>query len=116
MIRLTRLLTLTLALLVAATSQHMAVARAAMAEGGAQVVLCTGDGAVTLTLDATGNPVEPVHFCPDCALTLIGHIAGPGPVTPQPVHLQTLVQRPVLQLNSGTGVLGPLARAPPLTV
>lgn len=46
--------------------------------GGTQVVLCTGDGAVAVTLGPDGAPVTPVHHhCPDC-LPLLLHDSRPS--------------------------------------
>ena len=49
--------------------QAMAVARG---HGGAaqEVVLCTGQGIVVLTLAEDGTPIAPPHLCPD-ALALV---------------------------------------------
>ena len=51
------------------TSQTMAVARGAQGPAG-QMVLCTGNGPITVLSDANGQPTGPVHICPDCALGL----------------------------------------------
>ncbi|WP_092884684.1 DUF2946 family protein [Roseicitreum antarcticum] len=56
---------LLLALVLAATSVSMAVARQ-QAAAGMTVVICTSVGLETITLDADGNPVGPVHLCPLC--------------------------------------------------
>ena len=68
-----------LALLLALTSQSMAVARGAAGVSGS-VVLCTGTGPVTILTDASGQPVGPAHICPDCTLSLI--LALPQTATP----------------------------------
>ncbi|RYG90829.1 hypothetical protein EU803_12620 [Loktanella sp. IMCC34160] len=57
-----------LALLV--TTQQMAAARG-QAPAVGEAVLCIGGQAVTVALDANGQPVEQgaaAHFCPDCIL------------------------------------------------
>lgn len=58
-----------LALVLTITAQTMAVARSADVPAG-EMVLCTGSGPVVVQFDAEGNPVGPVHYCPDCALAL----------------------------------------------
>jgi len=58
-----------LALVLALTSQSMAVARGASAATG-QMVLCTGSGPVAIYLDADGNPTSAPHICPDAALNI----------------------------------------------
>jgi hypothetical protein len=44
-------------------------------------VICSGHGAVTVPVDASGAPVERQVLCPDCVLTLPAPSA-PGPVEP----------------------------------
>ena len=64
------LIAVALALLLALTSQSMAVARGASAATG-QMVLCTGAGPVAVFTDAAGNPTSAPHICPDSALNLV---------------------------------------------
>ena len=111
-----RILTLTLALLVAVTSQQMAVARSLMMDAQGQVVLCTGQGVMTVTLDRSGEPMDPVQICPDCALTLMVALAAPDLPEPQLIHMQTLTQSAVPALQ--TPVIPKLsqARGPPALV
>lgn len=59
------ILTFVLCLTLLATSVTQALARVQMPTGQ-MVQLCAGGQAVTVMLDAQGNPVEPVHACPDC--------------------------------------------------
>jgi len=59
---------LLLAILIALTSVTMAVARGQMRDATGTMVLCTGAGAVTVQVDANGEPVGPAHICPDCAI------------------------------------------------
>jgi hypothetical protein len=72
-----------LALVLALTSVSMAVARGQVA-AGERIVICTGAGLVTIEIDAEGNPVGPVHICPDCALGLIAAAATPSVVVARP--------------------------------
>ena len=53
----------------------------AMAAG--QIVICADGGAVTLSVDAEGNPVGTPHWCPDCVLLLLAGLA-PGPAAGAP--------------------------------
>jgi hypothetical protein len=53
--------------LMAATGQTMAAARGAAAATG-QMVICTGQGPVTVYTDAEGQPTGAPHLCPDCVL------------------------------------------------
>lgn len=111
-----RLLCLTLALLIAVTSQQMAMARAATHDAAGQVILCTGQGVVTVTLDANGEPMGPVHICPDCALTLMLFADVPAVGDAQVVHIQTLAQTPVAALGTPIIHKATHARDPPLIV
>jgi hypothetical protein len=61
---------LLLALMLALTSQSMAVARGASAATG-QMVLCTGSGPVAVYFDAEGEPTSAPHICPDSALNVL---------------------------------------------
>lgn len=95
-----RALTLTLALLIAVTSQQMAMARGVMYDAAGQVVLCTGQGTQTVTVDHSGNPIEVVHICPDCALTLVAAVATQATTQPTVVHIQILAQTAVQDFKS----------------
>ena len=53
-----RFLTLTFVVLIAVTSQQMAMARGVMVDTSGQVVLCTGQGTITVRLDRNGEIVE----------------------------------------------------------
>jgi hypothetical protein len=62
-----------LCLILALTSQSMAVARGASAATG-QVVLCTGSGLVAIYVDAEGAPTSAPHICPDAALNVVADL------------------------------------------
>ncbi|MBU2994700.1 hypothetical protein Q4555_04965 [Octadecabacter sp. 1_MG-2023] len=112
---MTRLLTLTLAMLIAMTSLQMAQARGIMASAVGQYVLCSGQDSETITLDINGNPIEVAHTCVDCALTFAETSTRATFVDPQLIHMQTLVQAPVTAAFTLTLPKGHPARAPPLT-
>jgi len=61
---------LLLALMLALTSQSMAVARGASAAAG-QIVLCTGSGPMAVFVDAEGQPTGAPHICPDATLHVL---------------------------------------------
>jgi hypothetical protein len=74
------LILLCLALVVG--SMSMAVARgqaAAMSKGGTTIVFCSGYGVLSITLDDQGNPVGPVHPCPECLAGLAAYLPPDGP-------------------------------------
>lgn len=61
---MTRIVGLLLALVVAITSQQLALARGQASVAGS-MTLCSGGGFITVAVDARGEPVGPVHICPD---------------------------------------------------
>lgn len=98
--------------LVALTGGTMAVARGQAASAG-QIVICTGSGPVTVDVDTRGQPVGPVHICPDCVMSLLAAVAGgePDVAAPERVHALRfdLPQRAAI----GRPMTVPRARAPP---
>lgn len=68
-----------LSVVLAVTSVLLAVARGQPA-GVADMVICSDGAAVTVRIDAQGNPVAARHHCPDC-LTAIA-TAGAAPHAP----------------------------------
>jgi hypothetical protein len=48
----------------------------AMASG--EIVICANGAAVTIMVDADGNPTGTPHWCPDCVLSLLAGLP-PGP-------------------------------------
>ncbi|MGJ8624768.1 MAG: hypothetical protein ACSHW1_18660, partial [Yoonia sp.] len=105
----------TLALLIAVTSQQMAVARGMAYDAAGQVILCTGQGVVTVTLNTQGEPMDVVHICPDCALTLMAAVGALLVLEPLIVHSQTLTQTPVTTAQTTISPAAFHARGPPLT-
>ncbi len=107
--------TVTLALLVALTSQQLAVARGQPHAAG-QVEICSGDGVIVVAIDKDGNPVGPAHICPDVALAFMAALDLPPPGATQPVHMQ----RVGYAIDSHDAVslvhITTLARGPPLSV
>ncbi len=73
--RLSTYARLALALVVLLTSQQMAIARGSPAAAGTMVI-CGGQGIVTITVDAEGNPTGAVHICPDCAMSFFAFDGG----------------------------------------
>ncbi|SFC35089.1 hypothetical protein SAMN04488094_10472 [Tropicimonas isoalkanivorans] len=48
-----------------------------------QMVICTGNGIVTLSVDADGNPVASHTLCPDAALGFWAPVAVQPPAAPR---------------------------------
>lgn len=111
-----RFLTLSLALLIAVTSQQMAVARGVMFDAAGQVVICTGEGVRTVAIDHNGAPIEIVHICPDCALTLAADFSEPPEAPVRVIHMQLLGQTPVPGFEIALIPNAAHPRGPPLFV
>lgn len=83
----------------------------AMAVG--EIVICANGGAVTIAVDAEGNPTGAPHWCPDCVLsTLAGLPAVPVVVEPPP-RMSAAPPVIALGLSPAAPAAAPLARGPP---
>lgn len=105
-----------LALVVALTSSQMVTARAEAAAVD-RIVICSGYGVMTVDVDAEGNPVGPMHLCPEC---VAAHLTGvlPGPVLQPPVAMHPVAFAPPATITASAKParrLRPDARAPPST-
>lgn len=73
------LLSLLLALTLAASSVSAAVTHSRM-QGAQQMVICadsdTASGLTTITLDASGKPILGGHHCPDCTAAFTALLPG----------------------------------------
>lgn len=114
MTRLTRLLGLTLAFVLVLTSQQMAQARGLSRDAAGQVVLCTGQGLVTVTVDHRGTPVETVNFCPDCMLSFLALTPAETGVLTDEFKVTTLRQVFGIDWKFGLTPKHAQARAPPV--
>lgn len=105
---------LCLVVILSLTSVTAAVARGQMA-GAVDMVVCAGSGVSSVTLDATGKPVE-VHHCPVCT------VAGSAASVPVIVPFECpAVRGEVLWFGAGAVLRAvdasvPLARGPPGSV
>lgn len=102
-----------LALMLAFTGQSMAVARG-MPNAAGEIILCTSAGIVSVAVDENGQPVEPPHICPDCALTLFAFVADTSPLPLRPLgSVETL--SPTRETHEVSAQEVPAAaRGPPL--
>jgi len=115
-LRLLSLTTLCLALVAGSVSMAMARGQAvAMSKGGITLIICIGYGVKTITLDDQGNPIGPVHPCPDCLAGLSAYLP-PGLPALFPIMLpsQNVVAVELAALPRAAGVLVTRARGPPL--
>jgi hypothetical protein len=106
---------LMLAVVLALGSITMAVARG-QAAPGETMVICSGYGVVTLTLDENGNPTGPVHPCPDCLAGLGLAVLGETPAILPPARLGRALDRPATLHLASRAAPAALARGPPLPV
>lgn len=67
---------LLLSLLLAVTAAGFGMARGQARIAG-EVVLCQNGVAVSVAVDAQGNPVAPPHLCPDCVVAALAALAVP---------------------------------------
>ncbi len=116
MLRLFSLISLCLALALGSVS--MAVARGqavALSKGGVTIVICSGYGVTTITLDDQGNPIGPIHPCPECLAGLAAYLTPAQPVIIAVVSAGERLPAgaPVSQLRAAA-VLTTRARGPPL--
>ncbi len=104
-----------LSLMLVFTSVSMAVARGQSPDIGADMVVCTGVGMLTISIGPDGEPVQTPHICPD-AMGLFGMTQNWFLTLKQPGTMQWRV----LLVNDTNGQpqesLSPTARAPPLVV
>ena len=79
-----------------------------------QMVICTGQSAVTIGIDADGNPTGVVHYCPDCAATALVAIDVSHPLLPTRIGTVFDADRPrISQPETVVVVIAHPARGPP---
>jgi hypothetical protein len=83
MMRFRPFLTFALVVMMLATSITMAVARGQV-RVGEQIVICSGYGLATIEVDAEGNPIGPVHICPECTLHFLAFLDAVPPSVARP--------------------------------
>ncbi|MGS4947166.1 hypothetical protein ACVDG3_16945 [Meridianimarinicoccus sp. RP-17] len=105
-------LSVLLALVIALTAIHAGAMRG-QAKAAGSIVLCTGTGPVSVAVDADGQPVGPVHVCPDCVMSLLAAVDAPSPVphAAAPARRLSFAQAGVALRSRA--VVGPRARGPP---
>lgn len=106
---------LILSLVLGLASVTMAVARA-QTVGADQITICSGYGIVSIAVDSQGNPVGPVHPCPDCLAGLaLGPLPEPAAVI-RPASTGYLIRLPVTLQHKAQARTRPQARGPPLSI
>jgi len=109
------LLALSLALIVAATSLTMAVARGQARVAG-EIVICTGLGVTVIAVDAEGNPTGPAHICPDMVLAMLAAPPLAPVILTSPDTARRAPDLPEPATARGGDAPRPAARGPPLPV
>jgi hypothetical protein len=85
----------------------------AMAAG--EIVICANGAAVTIAVDAEGNPTGAPHWCPDCVLLLLAGLApAPAPAAALPAAGAAAAAPPAMDRRPAAArPAAPLARGPP---
>ncbi|WP_339108996.1 hypothetical protein [Thioclava sp. GXIMD4216] len=115
MLRQLPFLILFLAAVFALTSVEFASARGQTRAAG-QIVLCSGQGLVTVTVDANGTPIRHVKICPDMALALLASLVPTAPALIRPEGMHRFAPAPITARLRGTHSVPPKARDPPASV
>ncbi len=103
-----------LAAVLALTSVTMAVARGQTRDVAGQIVICTGAGVTTISVDHDGDPVQQVHLCPDMVLGLLAALDLPDPTVLRPqTRAEALVVHHLRHIAATVAPL-PRARSPPV--
>lgn len=88
--------------------------RAAPAPLG-QMVICTGQGAITVPMDAEGQPTGARHPCPDCMVHALSGVLPVGGDLVAEARARGMVHGVCAQAVPGPhGQVRPWARAPPV--
>jgi hypothetical protein len=104
-----------LSLILAITSQGMAVARGQNPDAGTDMVICTGYGMVVMTIGPDGKPVEKTQICPDALSIFADGVYSPAaPVVVRRVGAAVAAVYAVFSFVRVAMV--PQARGPPLSV
>jgi hypothetical protein len=111
------LIAFVLSALLVLTSGTVAVARSHGAGAmGDSIVICSGYGIVTITVDENGEPTGPVHPCPDCLAGMGLAVLPGGASLPLPVMVAREAIWPVLVHATGRDAPRAAARGPPAAV
>ncbi len=103
------------ALLLAATSLTMATARGQTRIAG-EIVICTGYGLSTISVDENGNPTGPIHVCPDMVLALMSALDSAQVLPERPETRADLVAQPLISTPASRSLATARARGPPLFI
>lgn len=113
MVSLRPFLAVCLALSLCLTAQGLAMSRGVSTATG-QMVICTGNGPVSIHVDASGQPAPAPKYCPDFALSVLGALAVGAIREPVPPAGSGRALPTGMPWPGIAAVLSPRARAPPL--
>ena len=77
------------------------------------MVLCTGTGPLTVSVDENGQPTGPAHICPDCALSLFDLCVGAPQMPVRPMGMGIAIRIDEAGLPDPVQVIPAAARGPP---
>lgn len=104
------------ALLLAVSSVPAALMHNQM-QGSSQMVICSdtpdASGLITVTLDATGQPISAPHHCPQCLAALDLALLPSTPTAAAPIGQSQPLNRPVVLLSASAQSPTASARDPP---
>lgn len=104
---------ISLALMLALTGQAMAVARGASSPSG-QMVICSGNGPLMLSVDENGQPTGPPHVCPEYALSVIAATSDVPQSPIRPIGRKSALKFETARFSSPVFFIHASARAPPV--
>lgn len=104
-----------MAVILAVTSLTMAVARGQTHIAG-EIVICTGYGITTISVDENGDPVGPVHLCPDMVLGMMAALEMPAPDLTRPDGPASRLTATETTIPLAQSAPTPRARDPPIPV
>ncbi|MFB2530822.1 hypothetical protein ACEYYA_01490 [Paracoccus sp. p3-h83] len=108
------LLAALLGAVLALTSVTMAMARGQTRDMAGQIVICSGAGVTTISVDRDGHPVQQIHLCPDMVLGLLATLDLPDPAVLRPqTRAEDLVPAAAPHRAAATAPQ-PRARSPPV--
>ena len=82
-----------------------------------EMVICTGHSAVTIGIDAEGNPTGEIFYCPECASTVLDAVVAPPASTPNTCETLSTLQPPTFLTHAKlAGLIEVHARGPPVLV
>ena len=115
MLHASRFTALMLAVILAVTSVSMAVARG-QTRIADEIIVCSGQGLITVAVDENGDPAGPAHLCPDMVLAMLAAPVLDAPDLLRPAAGMERIDPPQAPALVGVSRPAPCARGPPRPV